>query len=202
MSLVRFIQQRLRLAACCEQGLAYIEFALSIGVLLIMFFGAIEVTRYILIVQKVEKTVDTLTDVLTQALPGSLDDSAVSNYLNATQKLMNPYTFGGKGAVILSDVTTPDTANTPATINWQVCGGGTMHATSNLGPAGGTADLTGFGITLNASEEILVGEIFYNYTPMLNQNIIAPVQMFRFAIFKPRYGYKSLNTGVTSVACP
>lgn len=207
MSLARLIKLRTVLMARSQEGLAYIEFALSIGVLMIMFFGAIEISRYILIVQKVEKTVDTLTDVLTQSQPNSMSNSAITQYLSATQQLMNPYAFGSSGAVILTDITTPAATNSPATINWQVCGGGTLSAASALGTGAGTTVPSATfssvlnGYSMNAGEEIIVGEIFFNYTPMLAQNVVTPAQVYRVAVFKPRFGYQTLNTGVTSSPC-
>lgn len=202
MNPVRYIKQRASEFRHSEAGVAYIEFALTIGILLIMFFGAIEISRYILIVQKVEKTVDTLTDVLTQALPGELQNSTISSYLNATQDLMNPYTFGANGTVILTDVSTPLGAATPITVQWQVCGGGTLHATSTVGAPGGTATLPA-GFTMNAGEEVVIGEIYYNFTPILKQSVVSPAQVYRIAVFKPRYGYGALDNPntVTSVPC-
>jgi Flp pilus assembly protein TadG len=193
-----------------EEGLAYIEFALSIGVLLILFFGAIEISRYILIVQKVEKTVDTLTDVLTQALPGSISNSTITQYLSTSQQLMNPYSFGANGNVILTDLSTPLNSNSPITMQWQVCGGGVLHAVSLLGSSPGStvaaATLSSVlgGFTMNAGEEVVVGEIFFNFSPILLQNVVSPAQVYRTAVFKPRYGYQSLDNPntVTSAACP
>ncbi len=207
MSLAKFIKRRAALIRYSQQGLAYIEFALSVGVLIILFFGAIEISRYILIVQKIEKTVDTLTDVLTQVLPDQISNSAITSYLNFAPQLMNPYAFGSNGNVILTDMTTPVNSNSPITIQWQVCGGGSLAAVSALGSGAGATvppttlqNLLG-GYTMNAAEEVVVGEIFYNYTPLLTQNIIAPAQIYRAAVFKPRYGYDTLNTGVTSSPC-
>jgi Flp pilus assembly protein TadG len=40
-----------------EEGLALIEFAFAIPVLIILFIGVVELTRYVLIVQKIEKSV-------------------------------------------------------------------------------------------------------------------------------------------------
>jgi Flp pilus assembly protein TadG len=183
-----------------QDGVAFIEFAVCISMLLIMFYGAIELSRYILIVQKVEKTTYTMPDVVTQSEPGSLHDGDVTQFLNSVPNLMNPYPMGSAGNVIISDITTPAIGTTP-TIQWQVCGGGTLAVQSKLGQPGGTANLSVIpGFSMNAQEEVVIGEMFYNFTPILNQSIVTGAQIYRTALFRPRYGNGALGMQ-TNVPC-
>lgn len=170
--------------------MAYIEFALSISLLLMMFLGSVEVTRYVLIVQKLEKIVETAANVTTQADPNTspLTTSQMSELMSAVQDMMNPYTFGANGLVIVTDITQAG-SNNPI-VNWQYCGGGTLSATSKLGHTIGGAATLPSGFTMIAGEEAVISEVFYSYTPVVatNWTIMSASTIYRTATFMPRLG--------------
>ena len=58
-----------KIFAKCERGVAFIEMALSIPLLFILFFCTIEVSRLLMILQKLEKTTSAIADVVGQANP-------------------------------------------------------------------------------------------------------------------------------------
>lgn len=190
--------------ARCEQGVAYIEFAFCLPVLLIMFLGSIEVTRYLLIVQKLEKTVSMLTDVTTQVNPntGPITATQMSQMFGTAQDMMNPYTFGSSGFVVLTDVTQAG-SNNPI-VNWQYCGGGTLSAHSAVSGSNSGSQAIGqpatlpSGFSMIAGEEVVIGEIFYAFTPVTTQNAVKAQTLYRTAVFMPRLG---ALTGFSST-CP
>ena len=173
-----------------EEGMAFVEFALTVSVLLLLFLGSVEVSRYVLIMQKVEKIAQTAADVVTQANPNSapLTNTEMAQIMGAVQDMMNPYTFGANGLVIVTDVTQAG-ANNPI-VNWQYCGGGTLVAVSKLGNTiGGPATLPA-GYTMIAGEEVVISEVFYNFTPITTSrwSVMGASQMYRNSIFMPRLG--------------
>jgi hypothetical protein len=157
---------------------------------MLLFLGSVEVTNYILIIQKLEKTVGTVTDVTTQADPNNdpLTTSEMSQLMSAVQDMMNPYTFGSKGLVIVTDVTQAG-SNNPI-VNWQYCGGGSLAVSSKIGTTIGGAATLPAGYTMIAGEEAVIGEIFYNYTPitMTTWSIVTANTVYRTAVFMPRLG--------------
>jgi hypothetical protein len=196
MSVFSLMARKAWAAARCEAGVAFIEFAICIPLLILLLLGAVEMPRYVLVVQKVEKTINSVTDVLTES-GGTVSAATISDYLNAVPKLMSPYGFTTNGVVILSGVSTPAGSPNPATINWQVCGGGTLSERSKIGTVGSQAQNLPNGFTMIANEQIVVGEIFYNFTPIILQNIVPPITIYRAVVFMPRVG--TLN--VTSSGC-
>ncbi len=171
-----------------ERGIAAVEFALCVSVLLMLFLGSVELTRYILVVQKLEKTISMMADVTTQVDPDQapLSVATMSQILGASQDMMNPYAFGANGFVVITDVTKTGTNN--PVINWQYCGGGTLSATSKIGTIkGGLATLPA-GFTMNAGEEVVIGEVFYKFSPITTQSIVQATTLYRTAIFMPRLG--------------
>lgn len=171
-----------------ERGIAAVEFALCLTVLFVMFLGSVELTRYILIIQKLEKTVSMITDVTTQVDPHSspLTTATMSQIMNATTDMMRPYTFGASGFVILTNVTKTGSAN--PVIDWQYCGGGSLSAVSKIGTTVGSNATLPSGYTMSSGEEVLIGEIFYQFSPITTQSIIPSTTLYRTSIFMPRLG--------------
>jgi len=172
-----------------QEGIAAVEFALCLTILLLFFLGSVELTRYILIVQKVEGIAAAVADVTTQADPNSapLTVSTMSQLLGAAQDMMNPYAFGASGFIIVSDVTQAG-ANNPV-VNWQYCGaGGTLSATSRIGTHNGVAATLPSGFSMVAGEEVVIAEVFYNFTPITVQNIVSSATLYRTAVYMPRLG--------------
>ncbi len=183
----------------CERGVAFVEFAICLPFLIILFFGCIEVSRYFLVIQKVEKTLDLMTDVIGQADQSSvtqqLTTEGVASTLAAAPEMMMPYDMGTRGKIIVTSVSMVEVTpgNNRAFINWQACGGGTNPAVSAFGTASGNkaspnqATLpTSF--TMQPGEEALLGEIFYNFSPILMQDMIGDIRLTRRVFFVPRLG--------------
>ena len=178
----------------CEQGLAYVEFALSLSFLLILFLGSVEVTRCYLLTQKIEKTAFTAADVVTQTNPntGPVTSSQMSQLMSAVTDMMTPYTTGAsdpKILVIVSDIT--KNGNSTPVLNWQYCGGGALSVSSTIGTTTGSA-ITGSlpnGLSMNAGEEAVISEVFYNFLPIIIGNgVLGSFQIYRTAVFMPRLG--------------
>ncbi len=173
-----------------ERGVAAIEFALCVTVLITLFIGSMELTRYILITQKLEKTVSMITDIVTQTDTNAapLNSTTMTQIFGATQDMMNPYPAGSSLYVILTDVTKTGSANPK--INWRYCGGGTLSSgvTSQIGTANGADATLPAGFTMTAGEEVVIGEIFYLFNPITTQTIVPTVTLYRTAIYMPRLG--------------
>jgi Flp pilus assembly protein TadG len=140
------------------KGTAIIEFAIAVPVLLTLLYGAIEVNRYITMLQKVDKSAYTIADVMTRR-PGALTQNpdpsqswADVEYAEAAMdlygRLMRPYSeetsdgeysVGSEGIVAITSVykdRTPVPGNPPR-VMWQITGGGTLSG-GNL-----ISDITG-----------------------------------------------------------
>jgi Flp pilus assembly protein TadG len=184
-----------------RDGVAYLEFAVCLPFLVALLMGAIEVTRFIIIAQKVEKTAATLSDVISQGKTVSAAD--LNNMIFASSQVMQPYSMGPGGYVIVSSVkqTGAYSVNNPAMVDWQYTSSGVNGSwtqSSRIGTAGQAANLPG-GMTLNDKDNIIVTEIFYNYLPMIITNgVIGSSTIYKVAVFKPRLG--DLST-LSSLPC-
>lgn len=212
MNLTKHILPFLR----CSRGVAYVEFALVAPILILMFVGSIELTRYMLILQKLEKTVSTMTDVVAQTDPrtSQLTTTTMQQLMSAVTDMMVPYSTGSTDPniiVIITDVlAVPDSPSTNPpipTVKWQYCGGGgatltSLGITSKITPGvkgstaiGSTANMSGSsspygttGFAMTNNEEVLIGEVYYNYQPIMTNQVIGAKQIYRYATFMPRLG--------------
>ncbi len=133
----------------------------------------------------------------------------------AVTVMMYPYTRGAADpniVVIMTDVlavpVNPNTNPPTPTVRWQYCGGGgatlaSLGVTSKVTPGisgsnaigGTTANLTGVsspfgatGFTMANNEEILIGEVYYNYQPIMRNPVLAATQLYRASVYTPRLG--------------
>lgn len=171
-----------------RSGHAAVELALCIPLLMALLLGGVEVTRYILVAQKLEKVAITLSDVATQS--ETISSSQLDTIVLAAAQVMQPYSFDDNGFVIISSVNKNSSGN--PVVQWQYTGGGTWTQGSQIGTPGSAANLPP-GFVLDDQENVIVSEVFYNFEPVFAANIFpASFTIYKTGYFRPRLG--SLTT--------
>jgi hypothetical protein len=166
-----------------QEGVAYLEFAIALPLLIALFMGAVEVTRYIIVVQKVEKATTTLSDVVSQSQ--SITTAQLNQLVEAAKEVMRPYSFNTNGYVIITSVTR--TAPAAPRVNWQYVGGGSWTHASLVGSPGSTALWVPF--AMDDKENIIIAEVFYNFQPIVNNpHVMTNHTIYKVATFRPRLG--------------
>ena len=168
-----------------QQAIAVVEFALVLPVLMILFYGVVEVTRFILITQKVEKLAHSVADMTAQEHVATT--AALDQVLAAASDIMNPYAMTNNGKIVISSLyRTAGVAQ--ASVNWRYEGGGTLAGvTSHLGAVGATPTMpTGF--TFDERENVIAAEVFYRFSPLISNQFFGTVTVYRAAFYKPRFG--------------
>ncbi len=165
-----------------DSGLAAVEFALALPLLILLTFGTVEVTLYVLITQKLERVSLTVSDIVAQS--STISTAQLDQIIPSAAQVMLPYNFSTDGYAIISSITKTGT-NTPV-INWQYKSSGTAQA-SHFGVAGGNATMPS-NFTMVDKDTVIVTEVFFNYKPVLFGIVYSSGQMYRYSIFKPRIG--------------
>jgi Flp pilus assembly protein TadG len=165
-----------------HKGSASMELALALPVLVMLAFGGFELTRNIIIHQKIGKTVSTMSDLVARS--PSLTAAQVDQMFPAVQYLMEPYYKLTGTRVIVSSV-----ANYGAgpVVTWQRAGGGSRSSVSQVGVVNGAATLPA-GFTMATNENTIVAEIFYDYTPVVGAGIVPAQTIYRARYNMPRLG--------------
>ena len=165
-----------------RRGTLAVEMAMAMPVLFALMLAGVEVTRYVLLNQKIERTSATMADLVAQA--EVLSEAGLINLTGAAQHVMTPYDIAGDGRIVVSSLTNP--SGSEARVAWQRgfgAGGGASH----FGIQGGAATLPD-GFIVRASENVIAVEVFYAYEPLLATKIMDPHEVYNFALFRPRFG--------------
>lgn len=213
MNMLRRFLSRLGVS---RSGVALIEFAFVSPFLILLVLGSVELTRYVLIVQKVDKAVYALGDVLAQSIPatnpttpGELDAFRLNGIFALYANLMEPFADASRQVVIAASVqrVAPDNI-----VRWQAAGGGTLtgaevlSVVNGLGPAAispaatHNTNVSASGATtmrmsqMLPNENMVVTEVFYRYEPFLAEVLegfgfeIEPAILSRRIFMRPRNG--------------
>lgn len=193
----RFIQRFLG----AKHGLAFMEFAFVLPFLLLLVFGGIELTRFMLVIQKVDKSAYAMADLVGQLTPataarqdGEIDIDEVNNVVfRQFQALMDPYDASTNGSVIISSIRRERDVTR---IKWQIATQGgyndeqTLSIVSRLPPAkvnsrnlelrDRATSFTGEeAAQINSMlgyENMIVSEVFFRYRPIL-ANVLSGLRL-------------------------
>ena len=174
-----------RLIRNCSGTLA-VEMAMALPVIFGLMVAGVEVTRYVLLNQKVERTSATLADLVAQA--DVLSEAGLVNLVGAAQHVMTPYDADADARIVISSLTNPSGSN--PVVAWQR-GFGAGPGASQFGTQGNAAQLPD-GFVVRQAENVIAVEVFYDYAPMLTTAIMEAGEVYNFALFRPRFG--SLGT--------
>jgi hypothetical protein len=149
-----------------ERGVAMIEFALVLPLLLLLLVGSVEITRYVLATQKVDKVANQLADFITQSEQPQTIDAAT---LAATyEQLMSPYGTDGSGFVLSVIQHDPSPATTARIISQSSHNG----VSSNIGAEGAVVnEETLEGIVVRNRDTIVALEVKYTHNALLGNTL-------------------------------
>ncbi len=129
-----------------EQAVALIEFAIVFPVMVLLLFGGIEITRYILITQKIEKATYAMTNMVSQMIPateaggtGQISNAALQGVFNQFYGLMQPYSMGSPGnvtnGIVSFDSVIHISSGNRNLIRWERTGGGSCASCGTRPPS-------------------------------------------------------------------
>jgi len=167
----------------CERGAIAVEFALMVPFFLFLSLGGYEISRYIMISQRAERSTYALADIVAQQT--FVTSAQLDQTILASNEIMQPYEMGPNSRVIISSVYKSG-ANAPK-VQWQHVGGGSMAAASRIGAISQDAALPG-NLRLKDKDNIIVAEFYYEMDPLLGGVGIKSQRIYKTAVYKPRLG--------------
>lgn len=193
-----------------NHGLAAIEFALLLPILIILFLGMIEIGRYALFQQKLRTASYAMSDFVTR--DRSVSIAALNNYADAVEEIMKPFDFNG--TIIFTGVASISQADERAQVRglpgagnrgnvndadvsprcrngcivWQHTATGNDR--SKIGQVGSRARFPN-NYRMRDTQTVIVSEIYGNYSPVLaaTRNFIrsiVPSNNYSYSVYKPR----------------
>ncbi len=177
-----------------RRGVAMTEFAMMLPILMMIAAGSFEVARYALIMQKLDRIVATLSDLVARSGSENMTELQISNILDSAYFMARPFDINGQSMMILTSVEGRN--NQAPFILSQRVEGDVSGKESPVGTAvNGDAMLpaafpdNGGGETLADGETLIVAELFYNYSPYLvgDLGFFSDQVFYRSAYFRPRF---------------
>jgi hypothetical protein len=168
----------------CESGLAFVEFAMSLPVLVTLALVGLETANLAMAHLRVSNIAMLAADNAARVRDG-IDEANVIELLTGSKMTGDNIRFRQNGRIILSSIE-PNTAgaggaSTGQWIRWQRCDGA-RNVASSYGPQGTgqtNSSLPGVGppgnrISASAGTAVLVAEVVYNYQPIVSDAIFGP----------------------------
>ncbi len=178
---VRRMAARLLLA---DRGVAAVEFALILPVMLLVYLGTLEASTLITMDRKVQSVAGAVGDLVARA-DQTISSSQLQDYFRAASGIMTPYSPTN----VLQVVTAVDVAADGTTrVAWTrqylngVYSGTTPHTVGDTYPL--PAEMT----AISLGRMVIAAEASYSYTPLLGIVINQPVNLYRSSFFMPRFG--------------
>ena len=162
-----------------DRGGVMIEFGFAMPVLVLLMLGGVELGRYVLLHQKLDRTAMTVSDLVARVQ--TVTTAEVDTIFTAANLVMEPFTFDAQGAVVISSV--KEDSGSPKVI-WQRKGAGTLSVTSAIGTQGGAATLTDNNL-VDDNQAVIIGETYYQYSPWFI-DLIPTTTLRHTAVFRPR----------------
>jgi Flp pilus assembly protein TadG len=143
------VRRLLRRLTGDRRGSILAETAVTISVLAMVSLAGVEVGRYTLLHQKMERVAASIGDLIAQA--PTLSETDVDNVFAAIGEVAKPFEMGPNGLVIISSISL-DSGGNPQ-ITWQRTDGG-LSGSSAVGASGGPATLPA-GLTVEAGDTVI-----------------------------------------------
>lgn len=158
-----------------KQGVAYLEFILALPILLLLFVGAVDLTRMVLIHQKVDRATFTVADLLTQLQVQQSNVCGTLNQVNTEviSDVIKPFSFKANdyGMIVTSVVMRYiGSFSVGPRIEWRATSGSNYSFGDSKvggGGVGAPASVPGPLSPLEKRERLFVSEMWYEFQPLL-----------------------------------
>ena len=168
-------------------GIAAVEFAMIVPVMLLMYIGIVDVTRGVIASRKLDILSRTLSDLVSQQTSGTISNTQLATMFSAATTLMQPFTTNGLTMTVSEVVIQAKSNGTccDALVKWSYTQNGTQRActTPLLQVANGVAPATGnipaalitananagYGYTNGKISYLIITDTHYTYVPIFNQ---------------------------------
>lgn len=198
---------RLQRFARDRRGLAAVEFALILPLMLLLFFGTVEFSSGVAVDRKVTLMARTLSDLTSQSI--SVADSDLTNFFSASVGIMTPYD-PSPTKTTLSEIYVDSTLT--AKIQWSkaatIASGATQAVlTPSTRNAGDNVTSIVPAALLIAQTSLIFSEVSYKYVPTVGYVMAkAGITLSDVAYTRPRQAncviYPTPATGSPLPSCP
>ncbi|MDQ7249902.1 TadE/TadG family type IV pilus assembly protein [Dongia sedimenti] len=185
-----FCAMGLRRFGAEDRGVAAIEFAMVLPIVVLLMLGCFEVPRYVLVYQRLARTSASVADLVAQA-DEPISSPQMADIFSAGKMLMQPYDVVTNGEIVVSSINNP--AGAGVILTWQRSNGAVTTA-SKIGVEGAQGNAVKIPTALlpAADQEVLAAEVYFNYVPVFGTRIYQGSELYMVSYSRPRN--KNLTT--------
>ncbi len=159
MHIVRPVRRRLLKLLRNTRGMAAVEFALIFPVMIIIYFGAVEIGQVLTLNRKLTNIASATADLVTQET--AIDDDMMTDIFTAASSMIVPYEAAPTQIVVSSVVSDPGDGS--ISVDWS-----DAHNGSARSPGSAVTIPNGL---LSPGESLILTEVSYSYDSILNHFI-------------------------------
>jgi Flp pilus assembly protein TadG len=149
------LRERIRRLPADTRGVAAIEFAMLVPLMLMIFFGTIQVSTAVAVDRKVSLTARTLSDLISQA--SSVTDTDFSNAFATSLAILSPYASTPLQSKISEVYIDPTTL--VGKVVWSKASNASPHAYKDVVTVPAALQVAG--------TYLILSEVTYNYQPVV-----------------------------------
>jgi Flp pilus assembly protein TadG len=165
-----------------RRGATLVEFAFVVPVLTFLTLASVELSRYVLLNQKLQNAATSLADLAARGR--TLSVTQLDSMFAAVPSITQPYDFTTQGVAIVTSITAV-VANDPE-VAWQRSGGGALVEASQIGLPGNNASIPA-ALPTRAGDTIIAAEVYFDFVPLFDI-LLGPRTLYRSAFVRPRLG--------------
>jgi Flp pilus assembly protein TadG len=168
-----------------QYGLAAVEFALILPIMLLLFLGSFETTNLVLAYMKLEASAETAADLVAQTRVNTvLQSTDFTNVTNAAKQVLSPLQTSGTLLKIAFASVTYNTGS--AVIDWQTEVNSATPITTATIP--NNVSLANLGNQTNGStDSVIIATLTYSYSSPFTYVLSSSYTLTESAFNRPRY---------------
>ncbi|WGF87013.1 TadE/TadG family type IV pilus assembly protein [Marinivivus vitaminiproducens] len=162
-----------------RSGAVLLEIALVLPLVLLLVLGVADIGRFIVIVQKIERTSVSLADLVGRE--AALSSETQDGVFAAARHILTPFELGTNGTVLVSVLRGQGSGT--ARIEWQGQSGAV--GTSALGVSGTTIPIPA-GLAMAEHDALIVAEVVYRHRFLFLPDLVAGEPIRKVGYARPR----------------
>ena len=198
-------RKRLYALARDRRGVAYVEFAMSLPVLLGLSLYGLETANFILANLRISQMAAVTADTASRGA-NQITEIDVNELMTGAKMIGSGIKFGANGRIILTDLERSTVNPSKQWIRWQRCTGAKNVASSYGTPnAEATSSMTAMGpsgnqIAAMAGSAVMFVEVVYDYQPLITETILGPQTIRYTSAFnvRQRTDYTIASAGLSN----
>lgn len=171
-----------------RRGNVLVEAAFGLLILTGLITGGVEIARYVLLQQKLDRAAMTVGDLVSRGT--TLTEAEVANIFAAVPHLVRPFDVDAGGRIVLSAVRREE--GQASRVVWQRVSDQGLDVDSRLGAVGQTADLPD-GLTPQLNENLFIAEVFFDFEPLFPTGLLGARRLYHRSVYRARLSNQAIG---------